>query len=206
MNLTYFRRTRQSLEEAFVELKKALEQYGWEVLGSKKDLQAKNYFISFYKKDVFNKILKIDKNLTAFLPFSAIVFENNEGVYVGTVNPRLLSSLNSDAEIWELSNVLNEELEKVINQAANVGELKPKRIKLYSTLSCPYCKMEESWLKENQVDHEVIHVDLNQEEAQRMVEKTGQMGVPVTEIEFEDAEAQFIVGFDKNQLQNILKI
>jgi len=206
MNLTYFRRTRQSLEEAFVELKKALEQYGWEVLGSKKDLQAKNYFISFYKKDVFNKILKIDKNLTAFLPFSAIVFENNEGVYVGTVNPRLLSSLNSGAEIWELSNVLNEELEKVINQAANVGELKPKRIKLYSTLSCPYCKMEESWLKENQVDHEVIHVDLNQEEAQRMVEKTGQMGVPVTEIEFEDAEAQFIVGFDKNQLQNILKI
>ncbi len=206
MNLTYFRNSRQNFEATIAELSKALTRAGWEELGSKKDLQAKNFYISFYKKDVFNKALKIDKNLSAFLPFSGVVYENQEGVYVGTISPKLMSSLNKNPEIWELSNALNDELEKIVNKAADVGELKPKKIKLYSTLSCPYCKMQESWLIENQVDHEVVHVDLNQEEAQRMVEKTGQMGVPVTEIEFEDSESQFIVGFDKNQLQNILKI
>jgi len=73
-------------------------------------------------------------------------------------------------------------------------------------MSCPYCKMEKAWLDENKVKHEVIYVDLNQEEAQKMVEKTGQMGVPVTEIKFDEGESEYIIGFDKPKLSQLLNV
>lgn len=84
--------------------------------------------------------------------------------------------------------------------------MKTKKIKLYSTMSCPYCRMEKSWLEENSIDHEVVYVDQNQEEAINMVRKTGQMGVPVTEIETENGESEYIVGFDVQKLSEVLDI
>lgn len=81
-----------------------------------------------------------------------------------------------------------------------------KKVKLYSTTMCPYCKMEAAWLNEKKVDFEQVKVDLNQEEAIKMVQKTGQMGVPVTEITHEDGTEQFIVGFDQSQLIKSLQI
>jgi len=206
MNLTYFRKSTQSADLTFADLKAALTDNGWDILGSKKDDKEENFFISFCKEEVFKKAMDKDNNLMAFLPCSAIVSKSVDGVKVGTVSTHLLSTLSQDEEIHALSHKLQAELEEIVNKAAKVGVLKPQKVKLYSTMSCPYCKMEESWLKENKVDYEVVHVDLNQQEAEKMVEKTGQMGVPVTEIEFEDAESQFVIGFDKHQLLDILKL
>lgn len=84
--------------------------------------------------------------------------------------------------------------------------MKLEYVKLYSTTTCPYCKMEKSWLESNGVKHDVVMVDLNQKEAEAMVLKTGQMGVPVTEIGFKDGEAQYIVGFDKPKLAALLGV
>ena len=84
--------------------------------------------------------------------------------------------------------------------------MKPTSVKLYSTMSCPYCKMEKSWLEINNVKHEVIYVDLNQNEAKKMVEKTGQMGVPVTEIMYDEGEPEYIIGFDKSHLSQALGV
>ncbi len=81
--------------------------------------------------------------------------------------------------------------------------MKRKKVKLYSTLSCPYCRMEKAWLDGNNIQHEVVYVDLNQSEARKMVEKTGQMGVPVTEILYESGKPEYIVGFDKMRLSQI---
>jgi hypothetical protein len=36
--------------------------------------------------------------------------------------------------------------------------------------------------------------------------KTGQMGVPVTEIEYDDADPEYIIGFDKAKLASILEL
>lgn len=84
--------------------------------------------------------------------------------------------------------------------------MKIKKVKVYSTVMCPYCKMEKAWLEGNKIEHEVSYVDQNQEEAIEMVRKTGQMGVPVTEITYEEGNPDFIVGFDVPKLSEILGI
>lgn len=83
---------------------------------------------------------------------------------------------------------------------------KPTQITVYSTVSCPYCKMEKEWLDSKGIQHNVIFVDLSPKDAQEMVEKTGQMGVPVTEIRYEDKETEYVIGFDQHQLAHILEV
>lgn len=58
--------------------------------------------------------------------------------------------------------------------------------------------------KKIKFDH--IFVDLNQKVAEEMVAKTGQMGVPVTEIVYDNDEEEYIIGFDKARLTEILNI
>ena len=59
----------------------------------------------------------------------------------------------------------------------------------------------KSFLKEHNIEFEEIDVSQNQEEARAMVEKTGQMGVPVLE-----KDGQFVVGFDKEKICELLNI
>lgn len=66
--------------------------------------------------------------------------------------------------------------------------------------------MEHAWLECNKIKHELIFVDLNPFEAQKMVERTRLMGVPVTEIQFEVGEPEYIIGFNKPRLSQILGI
>lgn len=86
----------------------------------------------------------------------------------------------------------------------NKGKI--KYIKLYSTQTCPYCKIEKTWLDSQNIKHEVVYVDQNPEEARSMVKKTRQMGVPVTEIQYENLTTTYIVGFDTAKLSNELGI
>lgn len=83
--------------------------------------------------------------------------------------------------------------------------MKKISVKLYSTRTCPYCMMEKKWLEKEKINHEVVYVDSDQNEAINMVEKTGQMGVPVTEIKFEDGREEYVIGFDKSTLEYYLK-
>ena len=74
-------------------------------------------------------------------------------------------------------------------------------VKVYSTPTCPYCVKAKDYLKQLKVKYEDINVAENQEAANEMVEKSGQMGVPVLEI-----NGQIIVGYDKDAINNALKI
>ncbi len=82
----------------------------------------------------------------------------------------------------------------------------PKSVKVYSTLTCPYCVMEKKFLEQKNVQHEVVYVDLNPLEAQKMIQKTGQMGEPVTEIEYDGKDSQFVIGFDPGKLSDLLNL
>ena len=82
--------------------------------------------------------------------------------------------------------------------------MKPKYIKLYSTRTCPYCMMEKAWLDSERIKHEVVYVDSNQEEAMKMIKNTGQMGVPVTEIGYENGTQDYVIGFDRHKLSKII--
>lgn len=83
---------------------------------------------------------------------------------------------------------------------------KISKIKLYSTTTCPFCIMEAMWLNSKKIKYEKVNVDLDQKEAEDVVRKTGQMGVPVTSLMFEDGSEEFIVGFDRPKLEQVLNI
>jgi len=81
----------------------------------------------------------------------------------------------------------------------------PKKSKInvtvYSTPTCPYCEMTKDFLKDNKIKFKSIDVSSDYSAAQNMVRKSGQMGVPVIEI-----NKQIIVGFNKSSLKKALKI
>jgi glutaredoxin-like YruB-family protein len=74
-------------------------------------------------------------------------------------------------------------------------------VKVYSTPTCPWCKKLKAWLSENKIDFDDINVASDQEAAKEMVEKSGQMGVPVTDI-----DGTIITGFDQDALKKALKM
>ncbi len=74
-------------------------------------------------------------------------------------------------------------------------------VKVYSTPSCPYCFALKEFLKENNIEFEDIDVSANEMAAREMIEKSGQMGVPVVEI-----DGQIVVGFDRERISQLLNI
>jgi len=76
-----------------------------------------------------------------------------------------------------------------------------KNIKVYSTATCPYCKMAKDFLAENNISFEAVDVGQDREAAREMVEKSGQMSVPVIDI-----DGKVIVGFDKKAISEELGV
>lgn len=74
-----------------------------------------------------------------------------------------------------------------------------KKVKIYSTPTCPFCMMAKKFLKENNIDFEDIDVSTDQAKAQEMVQKSGQMAVPILDI-----DGEIIVGFDKEKIRKAL--
>lgn len=74
------------------------------------------------------------------------------------------------------------------------------KIKVYSTPTCPYCHLAKEFLKEMNIDFEDIDVSQNEEAAQEMIEKSGQMGVPVIDI-----DGEIIIGFNRAEIERILR-
>ena len=74
-----------------------------------------------------------------------------------------------------------------------------KKVKVYSTPTCPYCIKTKQFLKENNVDFEDIDVSSNQAAAQEMIKESGQMSVPVLDI-----DGQVITGFDIEAISKAL--
>ncbi len=76
-----------------------------------------------------------------------------------------------------------------------------KKVKIYSTPTCPYCKQAKDFLKQNKIEFTDVDVSTNQKAANEMIEKSGQMGVPVIEI-----NGDIIVGFDRPRIKKALGI
>jgi len=79
-------------------------------------------------------------------------------------------------------------------------------VKVYATTTCPYCTMVADWLKSKNVAFEKVLVDHDQKAANEMIEKTGQMGVPVIEIAYADRKPEFVVGFNPPKLSYMLGV
>ena len=75
------------------------------------------------------------------------------------------------------------------------------KVKIYSTSMCPYCTTLKEFLKERGVEFEEIDVSQDEKAMKEMVEKTGQMGVPVMEI-----DGEIVIGFDREKIIKLLKL
>ncbi|MBI4098854.1 MAG: glutaredoxin family protein [Candidatus Magasanikbacteria bacterium] len=76
-----------------------------------------------------------------------------------------------------------------------------QKITIYTTPTCPYCKMAKAFFKEHNVAYEEKDVANDSALAEEMVKKSGQMGVPVIDI-----DGQIILGFDRAKLSTLLNI
>ncbi|MCC6404889.1 MAG: glutathione S-transferase N-terminal domain-containing protein [Candidatus Yanofskybacteria bacterium] len=68
-------------------------------------------------------------------------------------------------------------------------------ITIYSTPTCGYCKMAKEYLTSKNIPFTDIDVSRDHAKAQEMYTKSGQLGVPVI-----DVDGKIIVGFDKRKL------
>ena len=76
-----------------------------------------------------------------------------------------------------------------------------RKVRIFSTPSCPYCVTLKEYLKEHNVAFEDIDASQDKNALDEMVEKSGQMGVPVVDI-----DGEIIIGFDKNKINQLLNI
>ena len=74
-------------------------------------------------------------------------------------------------------------------------------VKVYSTPNCPWCHKTKEFLSENNISYEDINVAENEDARNEMIEKSGQMGVPVIDI-----NGRIIIGYDVEQIRKALNI
>ncbi len=72
-------------------------------------------------------------------------------------------------------------------------------VTVYSTPSCPYCTMVKNHLKKKQVPFNDVDVSRDQRRAEEMIRKSGQMGVPVVDI-----NGRILVGYRPAEIDSAL--
>jgi len=76
-----------------------------------------------------------------------------------------------------------------------------KKVTLYSTPTCQWCAKTKEFFKKNKVSFTNKDVSKNKKNADEMIKKSGQMGVPVIDI-----NGRIIVGYDEGKLKKVLGI
>ena len=74
-------------------------------------------------------------------------------------------------------------------------------IKVYTTSTCPWCVKTKDFLKANNFSYKEANVGGDEKSRNEMFEKSGQFGVPVT-----DVNGTIIVGYDREALKKALGI
>jgi glutaredoxin len=205
MNFAYFRKSTRSFSDSVAAVKKQAQEMGLTV-GEEIKLPSGSVAIAAINPTWLDKVAAADRNLVGFVPGYVVILQSGAEVSIGISDPGLVGKI---AHLHELHGTIDEmeaAYRKLVDEAAAAGPRRIATVKLYSTASCQYCKMEKAFLDEKGVKYEQIMVDTNQAAAQQMVEKTGQMGVPVTEVVYEDGGEEFMVGFDKPALSALLGI
>jgi glutaredoxin-like YruB-family protein len=93
-------------------------------------------------------------------------------------------------------------LENAAFQSKTASEGKPaKNVTVYSTPTCSWCTTLKAWLRKNNVYFTDVDVSRDQHAAEELVRRSGQQGVPQTEI-----NGQIVVGFNQQRLKELLEI
>lgn len=74
-----------------------------------------------------------------------------------------------------------------------------KKVTIYSTPTCHYCNLAKDFFKENNIAYETFDVQTDLAKRKEMIQKSGQMGVPVIYVGDE-----LVMGFDEDKLRSLL--
>jgi len=92
--------------------------------------------------------------------------------------------------------------ENIIYELKAESSDKPsKNVTVYTTPTCPWCTTVKNFLRKNGVRYSEVDVASDQSAAQSMVSKSGQQGVPQTEI-----NGEMVIGFDQAKLNRLLEL
>ncbi len=73
-------------------------------------------------------------------------------------------------------------------------------VTVYTTTTCPYCVMFKNFLFDQKISFKEVNVETQPRLMQQLVEKTGQLGVPQTQI-----NGKWVLGFDPNKIMMAIK-
>lgn len=74
-------------------------------------------------------------------------------------------------------------------------------VKIYTTPTCVYCKMTKEFFAKHGVEYQEVNVAVDAKAREEMVQKSGQLGVPVVDI-----DGSIVIGFDQQKLSELLKL
>ncbi len=74
-----------------------------------------------------------------------------------------------------------------------------QNVTIYTTPTCPYCNQAKDYFNENGISFTDYDVSENREKAKEMIEKSGQRGTPVIDI-----NGEIVVGFNKEKIKQLL--
>ena len=74
-----------------------------------------------------------------------------------------------------------------------------KKVSVYSTPTCPYCHQAKEYLRQKGIDFMEYNVASDLEARNTMVQKSGQLGVPVIEV-----DGNIVIGFNRTRLEELL--
>jgi len=74
-------------------------------------------------------------------------------------------------------------------------------VTLYTAETCSWCEAVKEYLRAREIDFEDIDVSADPALAEEMVQKTGQMGVPVLDI-----DGNMVIGFNKPEIDQLLDL
>ena len=205
MNIAYFRKTTRSVDEAVEAVRQSLKKRNMAVTGETK-LPGGSVLIQFIDAATAAALLGADRMLLGLIPMIVMVEKKDGTVSVGIMNPQLLAGTPAVETLEETIGAMEMDLKALVNEAAGVGAPKIENVKLYSTATCPYCKMEKEYLEKNGVPFNLVMVDADRKAAEEMVRKSGQTGVPQTEVVYDSGDYDLVIGFDKGRLNQLLNI
>ena len=73
-------------------------------------------------------------------------------------------------------------------------------ITIYTTPTCGFCKMAKQYLESKNVDYDTKDITTDEESYKEVLDKSGQLGVPVIDI-----DGTVIVGFDRPKIDAVLR-
>ena len=143
--------------------------------------------LKLFTADV-NSVRDIHERLEVTTAPSLVVFEDGKMVNLikGCQTESAYGSILSGREIG-------------VHAGGKSGKI--RQVIVYTTPSCSWCTTLKTYLAQQQVSYREINVATDTSAAEAMVKKSGQQGVPQTEI-----NGQMIVGFDKARINQLLEI